>query len=98
MKKLSHPFAYDTKPRFTEEHKKYGHGHLYYLVAVVSLALFIFCAVQGILVQAFMTDIQSVNYTLGFALLSYIIAVLFLAIAIASYNRGKGHYPYPWHK
>jgi len=66
---------------------KYLHGHLYYVVGLLSLTLFFMT-----IVQAIYTHIVEKNFML--AAMYYLIASVFLAVVKRAYSRGRGHYKY----
>ncbi|MFH1510403.1 MAG: hypothetical protein ABIF10_01830 [Candidatus Woesearchaeota archaeon] len=71
------------------DRQKYGHGHLYYACALITLTLFFVT-----IVQAVMTHLGG---ELGLAVLMYFIAVLLLITSRRCFARGAGHYKYPPH-
>lgn len=76
--------------------KKYGHGHLYYFCAILSLSLFLVSLVEAIVLQVYSFIFES--YLVFTSFLVYIIAILFFIVAIRCFVRGHGHYKYPPHK
>lgn len=71
------------------DRQKYGHGHLYYACAVITLTLFFVSTVQAVIMHT--------SGEIGLALLEYFVAVLLLVISLRCFKRGAGHYKYPPH-